>query len=125
MLLHLNTFVGLIICRVMNPKSILTGPLGMSIGIVAASNRRTTSRVVGTEIAIMDTSRTTTGTTGAVTIQIMALDIIINEVDIATTQIETTTTKITATAEKTGLTEIMVTIKESMYPSLLPKSPVF
>ena len=114
MLLHLNTFVGLsmIICRVMNRKSILTGPLGMSIGIVAASNRRTTSRVAETEIATTVTSRTTTGTTGAGTIQIMDLDIITSEEDTATTRIETTTSKRATTAEKNDLLEITATVKE-------------
>ena len=124
MLLHLNTFVGLsmIICRVTNRKSILTGPLGMSIGIVAASNRRTTSRVAETEIATTVTSRTTTGTTGAVTIQIMDLDIITSEEDIATTRIETTTTKRATTAERNDLLEITVTVKEGTQESMFPKS---
>lgn len=127
MLLHLNTFVGLsmIICRVMNRKSILTGPLGMSIGIVAASNRRTTSRVAETEIATTVTSRTTTGTTGAVTIQIMDLDIITSEEDIATTRIETTTSKRATTAERNDLLEITVTVKEGTHSSLFSKSQLF
>merc|ERR1719215_227164 len=104
----------MIICRVTNRKSILTGPLGMSIGIVAASNRRTTSRVAETEIATTVTSRTTTGTTGVGTVQIMDLDIITSEEDIATTQIETTTTKRATTAERNDLLEITVTVKEAI-----------
>jgi len=97
----------------------------MSIGIVGASNRRTTSRVAETEIATTVTSRTTTGTTGAVTIQIMDLDIITSEEDIATTRIETTTSKRATTAERNDLLEITATVKEGTHSSLFPKSQLF
>jgi len=83
----------------------------MSIGIDAVSNRRTTSRVAETEITTTVTSRTITGTTEAVTIQITVRDIITSEEDIATTRIETTT-KRAITVERNDLQEMPGTVKE-------------
>jgi len=83
----------------------------MSIGIDAVSNRRTTSRVAETGITTTVTSRTITGTTEAVTIQITVRDIITSEEDIATTRIETTT-KRAITVERNDLQEMPGTVKE-------------
>ena len=90
MLPHLNNFVGLKFSLM--AKNILTGPLGMSIGIDAVSSPPKVSKVGETTTA---TSRIITGTTTGET---TATDIITSEegINTITTRIATIITRIMA-----------------------------